>query len=136
MLLRLRLGSPVGVTYLCYFTFQDILPSQKQAIIVPIPKKPSQPLTLFNLRPISLQNALPKILSKLIVARLRTVLKHVTFPSNVAFQPGGNPLRIANSFIRAVEMSYLAHHRAGPPLQVLTSRRLMIAWSGRHWMLC
>jgi hypothetical protein len=46
----------------------------KRSIIVPIPKKRNKPMDMSNIRPISLQSALTKLLSKLLATRLAHIL--------------------------------------------------------------
>ena len=46
----------------------------KRSIIVPIPKKQNKQMDMSNIRPISLQAALTKLLSKLLATRLANIL--------------------------------------------------------------
>ena len=65
-------------------SFPDIL---NHTIIALVPKVPS-PLDMTQLRPISLCNTTYKVISKVIVQRLRSLMPKVVSPNQVAFIPG------------------------------------------------
>ena len=69
----------------------------KQSIITPIPKKVWGGKGLDNIRPISLQSALYKLVGKVITRRLGSILtKHpnkILHPAQEGFIPGGDPQR-------------------------------------------
>ncbi|KAL5853259.1 hypothetical protein ACOSQ3_008377 [Xanthoceras sorbifolium] len=68
------------------FEWGEISAAVNQTLITLIPKVPN-PLEMANLRPISLCNTTYKIISKIIVARLRQHLPKFISPNQVAFVP-------------------------------------------------
>jgi hypothetical protein len=79
----------------------------KKSIIVPIPKKPSKPMELSNIRPISLQAALTKLLSKLLSTRLANILaaNPILHPAQEAFIKNGAISNCVDSWLDIWEVS-------------------------------
>ena len=69
------------------FLLKEVPKVLNSTLISLIPKIPG-PETLNNYRPISLCNTVYKIVSKVIVARLRLLLDQVISPFQTAFVPG------------------------------------------------
>ena len=69
------------------FLLKEVSEVLNSTLISLIPKIPG-PETLNNYRPISLCNTVYKIVSKVIVARLRPLLDQVISPFQTAFIPG------------------------------------------------
>ena len=69
------------------FNERKVLEYLNRTLIVLIPKIQG-PETIGNYRPISLCNTTYKIISKVIVARLRPHLEHLVSPYQTAFVPG------------------------------------------------
>ena len=79
----------------------------KLSIIVPIAKKANQPVTMSNIRPISLQSALTKLLSKLLAMRLARILaRHrILHPAQEAFIRNGAISNCIDTWLDVWEMS-------------------------------
>ncbi|KAK2645858.1 hypothetical protein Ddye_021053 [Dipteronia dyeriana] len=71
-----------------------------QTLITLIPKIPS-PLNMIHLRPISLCNTTYKVISKVIVQRIRNLMPNLIRPNQVTFVPGR---QIQDNFIVAQEV--------------------------------
>ncbi|KAL5772200.1 hypothetical protein ACOSQ2_012124 [Xanthoceras sorbifolium] len=87
-----------------------------QTFIALIPKIPS-PLKMANFRPISLCNTAYKVISKIIVSRLRNVMADLVGPNQVAFVPGR---QIQDNIVVAQETLHKFH--------VSKSKKGFVAW--------
>ncbi|KAL5858823.1 hypothetical protein ACOSQ4_000119 [Xanthoceras sorbifolium] len=87
-----------------------------QTLIALIPKIPS-PLEMANFRPISLCNTAYKVISKIIVSRLRGVMADLVGPNQVAFIPGR---QIQDNIVVAQEVLH--------KFRVSKSKKGFLAW--------
>ena len=89
------------------FRLRKIPASGKRSIIVPILKKPLAEKTLSNVRPISLQNALTKLLTKMLATRLGAILaeNRILHPAQEGFLKGGASFKCIDSLLDAWEHS-------------------------------
>ncbi|KAK1584321.1 hypothetical protein Q3G72_031946 [Acer saccharum] len=87
-----------------------------QTIIALIPKVPS-PLDMTQLRPISLCNTAYKVISKVIVQRLRGLLPKVVSPNQVAFIPGR---QIQDNIVVAQEVLH--------KFKIMKGKKGFVAW--------
>ena len=81
--------------------------SGKSSVIVPIPKKLESDKTVSNIRPISLQSAFTKILTKVLARRLGSLLvaHHVLHPAQEAFLIGGGPFKCVDLLLDVWEIA-------------------------------
>jgi hypothetical protein len=79
----------------------------KRSIIVPIPKKRNQPMNMSNIRPISLQSSLTKLLSKLLATRIATIFSHhpILHPAQEAFIKNGAISNCVDTWLDIWEVS-------------------------------
>lgn len=79
----------------------------KKSVIVPILKKIREEPTMANLRPISLQCALTKLLSKVLARRLGEIFARnpILHPSQQGFVVGGSTLKCVDQLLDALETS-------------------------------
>lgn len=108
------------------FTSQKVPEYLNQTLISLIPKQLG-PETVSHYRPISLCNTVYKVISKIIVQRLRSLLPSLISPMQTAFLEG---MRATDNVVIAQELIYSLKRRKGTWYLKLTLRRLMIALSG------
>ena len=79
----------------------------KRSIIIPIPKKTNGGKALDNIRPISLQCALTKLLTKILASRLGAILTEhrVLHTAQEGFLPGGQSQACVDVLLDAMESS-------------------------------
>ena len=80
-------GNTVTCAVTAFFTNGCLPKDANDSLIVLIPKSPN-PISVNNFWPISLCNVVYKIISKLIVAKLRPLLHKIISPCQSAFIPG------------------------------------------------
>lgn len=80
-----------------------------QTDIVLIPKV-EQPQTILQFRPISLCNSIYKVISKIIVNRLKVCIPKLVSPFQTSFIPGRN---IHENIIIAKKIMHSMHHKKG-----------------------
>ena len=82
--------------------------SAKRAEIVPILKKSNGSKTVDNIRPISLQSSLYKILSKVLASRLGSIFAFhpILHPAQDGFRPGGDPKAAISLFPDILEHAH------------------------------
>ena len=80
-------GDTITSAVTAFFTNGRLPKDANESLIVLIPKSPN-PISINNFRPISLCNVVYKIISKLIVAKLRPLLHKIISPCQLAFIPG------------------------------------------------
>jgi exonuclease III len=80
----------------------------RHSIIVPILKKPSEPRELNNVRPISLQCALFKVLSKVLASRLGRILSShpILHSAQRGFLPGGSSAHCIDNLLDVWEHAH------------------------------
>ena len=86
------------------------VPHDLTAIKLILIPKVSNPKTVHQLRPISLCNTLYKLLSKIIVLRLKKFLPDLIHPAQSGFIPGR---RATDNYIIAQELIHLIHNKRG-----------------------
>ena len=91
------------------FTFGSILAFLNTTLITLIPKC-SNPESLANFRPISLCNFVYKIISKVLVAKIRPLLNNLIFPIQTAFVLGR---RGVDNVVIAQELLYTMDRMKG-----------------------
>lgn len=64
------------------------VPAVLNRTLITLVPKVENPLTMMQLRPISLCNTFYKVLTKILVGRLRPLMKHLVSPNQVSFIPG------------------------------------------------
>lgn len=64
------------------------IPEKLNMTLITLVPKVESPLSMVQFRPISLCSTLYKVISKVIVARLRTILPNLISPNQVSFVPG------------------------------------------------
>lgn len=77
------------------------LPDQLNSTLIALVPKVERPVTMSQLRPISLCNTLYKVVSKILVARLRPLMSKLVSPTQVSFVPGR---QIVDNFVVAQEV--------------------------------
>ncbi len=99
--------SIIAILFTCCLAIGVIPALGKKSIIVPIAKKASQPMTMSNIRPISLQSALTKLLSKLLATRLANILAShpILHPAQEAFIKNGAISNCVDSWLDIWESS-------------------------------
>ena len=105
----LTVGSSVKEEVKRIFANWEVSEEVNKTLIVLIPKIPG-PETLSNYRPISLCNTIYKIVSKILVARLRPLLGNIISPLQSAFVPGR---RGTNNAIIAQELIHTISRKKG-----------------------
>ncbi len=83
----------------------------KVSIIIPVPKKPLNEMTVDNIRPISLQSSLTKLLMKGLATRLSNVFaRHpILHPAQEGFRLGGSVYRSIDAVLDTWELSRAGH---------------------------
>ena len=87
-----------------------------QTLITLVPKVPS-PLEMTQLRPISLCNTVYKLVSKIIVQRLRVLLPEIISPNQVAFVPG-----------RQIQDNIVVAQEALHKFKVMKGKKGLVTW--------
>lgn len=91
------------------FSIGHIDPHLAETLIVPIPKI-DEPKTLRDFRPISLCNVLLKLISKVLVRRIRPFLDDLIGPLQSSFIPNRGP---ADNALIAQELVHFMHKKKG-----------------------
>ncbi|CAL2279171.1 unnamed protein product [Prunus armeniaca] len=91
------------------FTTGEIPYDLTRTLIVLVPKVTS-PLSMTQMRPISLCNTLYKTISKILVSRLRPLLKNLISPNQASFIPGR---LISDNIVLAQELLHKFRHFKG-----------------------
>ena len=100
----------------CYntsFNYGELSNSQKQAVITLIQKKGKDNRLISSWRPISLINVDTKILSKILVLRIKPVLSKIIHTDQSAFIPGryiGEPIRLISDIISYTTYNNIRHY--------------------------
>ncbi|CAL9024686.1 unnamed protein product, partial [Prunus brigantina] len=99
----------------CFLTAS--LPEKINETLIALVPKVERPVSLTQLRPISLCNTLYKVISKILVARLRPCMASLVSPNQVSFVPGR---QIVDNIVVAQEMLHKFKSSKG--------RKGFIAW--------
>lgn len=89
----------ISVVKDCFITAS--LPEHLNDTLIALVPKVERPTSMPQLRPISLCNTLYKVVSKILVARLRPLMSKVVSPTQVSFVPGRH---ITNNIVVAHEL--------------------------------
>ncbi len=121
-------GSSIIKAVQSFFTFGKILKEVNSTLIALVPKVPN-PSNFNHFRPISLCNVVYKVISKLIVSRLRPLLHKMILPYQSTFIPGrwivGNQLlvqEILHSFKKQKGEGWICDHESRPPKSICSSK--------------
>ena len=131
----LTVGTSVKEEVIKNFAMREVPKEVNKTLIVLIPKIPG-PETLSNYRPISLCNTIYKIVSKILVARLRPLLGKLISPLQSTFVPrrkGTDNAIIAQELIHTISRK---KGRTGFMAIKLIWRKLMTSLSGALSELC
>lgn len=113
-----------------FFQTGKMLPKLNSTNITLIPKI-DNPSKVSQFRPISLCNVIYKLISKIMVDRLKLVLPKLISPFQLAFVLGH---AIHDNYIVAVKIFHSMNHKQGRggwmAIKVDMERRRMIGWSG------
>ncbi|CAL9001792.1 unnamed protein product [Prunus brigantina] len=93
------------------------LPEHLNDILIALVPKVERPLNMAQLRPISLCNTLYKVVSKILVSRLRPIMTKIVIPIQVSFVPGRH---IVDNIVIAQEMLH--------KFKVAKGQKGFIAW--------
>ena len=124
------MGNDVTLAILDFFSSGCILSSANFTNIVLIPKVKS-PKSVSQFRPISVCNVLYKIISKVFVNRMKTVLPRVISDSQSAFVPGQ---MITDNVIMTFEvLHYLKNLGEGKNVQMADKLDMSKAYDRVEW---
>ncbi|KAI5351228.1 hypothetical protein L3X38_004119 [Prunus dulcis] len=93
------------------------LPEHLNDTLIALVPKVERPLNMAQLRPISLCNTLYKVISKILVSRLRPIMTKIVSPTQVSFVPGRH---IVDNIVIAQEMLH--------KFKVAKGQKGFIAW--------
>jgi hypothetical protein len=123
-------GGDVTTAVLDYLNYGQMLGSVNFTHVVLIPKVKS-PETMSQFRPISLCNVIYKIISKVLVNRMKKVLPRVISESQSAFVPGR---MITDNVIIAFEaIHHLKNLRGGSNAQMAAKLDMSKAYDRVEW---
>ncbi|KAL0291511.1 UNVERIFIED_CONTAM: hypothetical protein Scaly_2635100 [Sesamum calycinum] len=111
-----------------FFTTGRLLKQVNTTILALIPKVRA-PSTVSDFRPISCCNVLYKVITKIIVQRLRLVLDKLISPSQNAFVPGRS---IGDNILLAQEL-FAGYNRQGLPMRCALKVDLRKAYDTVEW---
>ncbi|KAL0294867.1 UNVERIFIED_CONTAM: hypothetical protein Scaly_3114500 [Sesamum calycinum] len=122
------IGEEVVKAILEFFTTGRLLKQINTTILALIPKV-RVPSSVSDFRPISCCNVLYKVITKIIVQRLRSVLDKLISPSQNAFVPGRS---IGDNILLAQEM-FSGYNRQGLPMRCALKVDLRKAYDTVEW---
>ncbi|KAL0284166.1 UNVERIFIED_CONTAM: putative ribonuclease H protein [Sesamum radiatum] len=122
------IGEEVATAILEFFTTGRLLKQVNTTILALIPKV-RVPSLVSDFRPISCCNVLYKVITKIIVQRLRLVLDKMISPSQNAFVPGRS---IGDNILLAQEM-FSGYNRQGLPMRCALKVDLRKAYDTVEW---
>ncbi|KAK4384040.1 hypothetical protein Sango_3097900 [Sesamum angolense] len=122
------IGDEVVTAILEFFTTGRLLKQVNTAILALIPKV-QVPSLVLDFRPISCCNVLYKVITKIIVQRLRLVLDKMISPSQNAFVPGRS---IGDNILLAQEI-FSGYNRQGLPRRCALKVDLRKAYDTVEW---
>ncbi|KAL0285595.1 UNVERIFIED_CONTAM: putative ribonuclease H protein [Sesamum radiatum] len=122
------IGEEVVKAILEFFTTGRLLKQVNTTILALIPKV-RMPSLVSDFRPISCCNVLYKVITKIIVQRLRSVLDKMISPSQNAFVPGRS---IGDNILLAQEM-FSGYNRQGLPMRCALKVDLRKAYDTVEW---
>ncbi|KAL0423432.1 UNVERIFIED_CONTAM: putative ribonuclease H protein [Sesamum radiatum] len=122
------IGEEMIKAILEFFTTGRLLKQVNTTILALIPKVRA-PSTVSDFRPISCCNVLYKVITKIIVQRLRLVLDKLISPSQNAFVPGRS---IGDNILLAQEL-FAGYNRQGLPMRCALKVDLRKAYDTVEW---
>ncbi|KAL0298111.1 UNVERIFIED_CONTAM: putative ribonuclease H protein [Sesamum angustifolium] len=122
------IGEEIIKAILEFFTTGRLLKQVNTTILALIPKVRA-PSTVSDFRPISCCNVLYKVITKIIVQRLRLVLDKLISPSQNAFVPGRS---IGDNILLAQEL-FAGYNRQGLPMRCALKVDLRKAYDTVEW---